>query len=109
MDHVTKEIRPEDVKIHNDTVFIRDDGLGVIVSEPTFFKLGKKEQKAVSKEIGKKVKRLNVIRISKTPHGCPYGVGLKVYVLEYNMIVVAQNTGFLWLHVEQEALPHMGI
>ena len=109
MDSKISTLTPNQVRQGKDRVHLLPQINSVVVSEPTFL-ITPASLHATRARVGKRAKkRMNVLRVSVTPPGCPYGVGKKVYVLEGDMIVICVATEFMWLDVPGRELKKLGI
>jgi len=94
-DIINHDMTPNDVNNGADHMY--KVGNGVIIAQPTYLIIPEHSKESISKYIGHNVTKLNILKIEKTTKTCPWGAGLKMYILEYGFICLATKEGFLWL------------
>lgn len=94
VDFINYDMTPEEA---NKDGHIYDVNGDILVEHPSFILIPKKDRKVISKVVGHYITKINVLRVERTDKKCPYGAGLKMYILEHDMICLCTKGGFIWL------------
>ena len=100
-------LTPEDIRSGRERIFKGYNSF--YLCEPTYLSLPSPWKEQLEAECGHNCDKLNIIRTSKTPIGCPYGENKKVYVMEHDIVCICADKEFQWMMISDKRLKELGV